>query len=75
MLLNKEHTMLAGNLIMNEYMPNVIETVAENRWVNAKNANAKVLVTASTAEYIMLSKTIPEGIELKKIEEVVAECL
>ena len=75
MLLNKEYTMLAGNLVMNEYMPNVIEAVAANRWINAKNADAKVLVTASTAEYAMLSKTKPEGIELKKLEEVVAECL
>ena len=75
MLLNKEHTMLAGNLIMNEYMPKVMEDVAANRWINAENANAKVLVTASTAEYVMLSKTKPEDIELKKLEEVVAECL
>lgn len=75
MLLNRAHTMLAGNLIMNEYMPKVIKTVAENRWTNAKNANAKILVTASTAEYAILSETKPEGIELKKIEEVVAECL
>ena len=74
MLLNKEYTMLAGNLIMNEYMPAVIEKVAQNRWTNAKNANAKVLVTASTAEYVMLAKTKPENIDLKKIEEVVSEC-
>ena len=75
MLLNKEYTMLAGNLIMNEYMPNVIEATAENRWLNAKNVNAKVLVTASTAEYVMLSKTKPEDIEIMKIEEVVEKCL
>lgn len=75
MLLNRAYTMLAGNLIMNEYMPNVIEKVAENRWFNAKNANAKVLVTTSTAEYEMLLKTKPEDMELKKIEEVIAECL
>ena len=75
MLLNKAYTMLAGNLIMNEYMPNVIEAVASNRWINAKNADAKVLVTASTAEYAMLSKTKPEDIELKKIEEVIEKCL
>ena len=75
MLLNKEHTMLAGNLIMNEYMPKVMEDVAANRWINAKNANAKVLVTVSPAEYAILSKTKPEDIELKKLEEVVAECL
>lgn len=75
MLLNREHTMLAGNLIMNEYMPKVIEKVAENRWINAKNANAEILVTESPAEYIMLSKTKPDGIELKTVEEVVYECL
>ena len=75
MLLNKEHTMLAGNLIMNEYMPKVMEDVAANRWINAKNANAKVLVTASTADYVMLSKTKPEDMELLKIEEVVEKCL
>ena len=68
-------TELAGNLIMNEYMPNVIEATAENRWLNAKNVNAKVLVTASTAEYVMLSKTKPEDIEIMKIEEVVEKCL
>ena len=37
--------------------------------------DTKVLVTAKTAEYILLSETKPEDIELKKIEEVVAECL
>ncbi len=75
MLLNKEYTMLAGNLIMNEYMPAVIEKVAENRWINAKNMDAETIVTASVADFVMLSKTKPEGIALKKIEEVVAECL
>ena len=75
MLLNKEYTMLAGNLIMNEYMPNVFEAVASNRWINAKNVNAKILVTQSTAEYVMLSKTKPEGIELMKVEEVIEKCL
>jgi len=75
MLLNKEYTMLAGNLIMNEYMPDVMAKVSENRWINAKNVDAKVVVTVSPAEYILLSQTKPDGIELKKIEEVVAECL
>lgn len=75
MLLNRKDTMLAGNLIMNEYMPKVMEKVAENRWINAKNANAKVLVTTSTAEYVLLSKTKPEDIELMKVEEVIEKCL
>ena len=75
MLLNKEHTMLAGNLIMNEYMPSVMEKVAENRWINAKNANTKILVTASFAEYTLLEKTKPEGMEVMKLEEAVLKCL
>ena len=75
MLNNSEHTMLAGNLIMNEYMPDVMVKVAENRWFNAENANAEILVTVSPAEYIMLEKTKPEGIALMKIEEAVLKCL
>lgn len=75
MLLNREYTMLAGNLIMNEYMPAVIEKVAENRWTNAKNADTKILVTESPAEYMMLSKVKPDGIELLKLEEAVLRCL
>ena len=75
MLLNREYTVLAGNLLMNEYMPQVMEMVAEKRWFNAKNADTKILVTASTAEYELLSKTKPEGMELLKLEEVVAKCL
>ena len=75
MLLNREHTMLAGNLIMNEYMPDVINKVAKNRWFNAENADAKILVTTSTAEYVMLSAVKPEGIELMKLEEAVLKCL
>ena len=75
MLLNRQYTMLAGNLIMNEYMPNVITKVAENRWLNAKNADAKILVTTSFAEYTKLSETKPEGIELMKLEEAVLKCL
>ena len=60
---------------MNEYMPDVIKNVAKNRWINAENAGAKILVTASPAEYIMLSETKPENIELLKLEEAVLKCL
>ena len=75
MLLNRKDTVLAGNLIMNEYMPDVIEKVAADRWINALNMDTKILVTASTAEYEMLAKTKPEGVELMKIEEAVLKCL
>ena len=75
MLLNRQYTMLAGNLIMNEYMPSVMQKVAENRWINAKNADAEILVTTSPAEYMILESVKPENIELMKIEEAVLKCL
>lgn len=75
MLLNGKDTMLAGNLIMNEYMPDVMKTVAEDRWINARNMNAKTVVTANPAEYAMLKNTKPEDIELLTIEEAVLKCL
>ncbi len=75
MLLNREYTMLAGNLIMNEYMPSVMKKVAENRWINAKGADAEILVTQSPAEYALLSETKPDNIQLMKLEEAVLKCL
>ena len=47
---------------MNEYMPNVIDAVAQNRWINALNMNAKILVTESVADYVALEKTKPENV-------------
>ena len=75
MLLSKEHTQLAGHLIMNEYMPNVIDEVSKSRWLNALNVDAKIVVTESVADYVALDKTKPQGIELLKLEEAVLKCL
>lgn len=75
MLLNRQHTMLAGHSVMYQYMPEVIKKVAQNRWINAKNAGAKVLVTVSPAEHIALCETKPGDIELMTVEEAVLKCL
>ena len=75
MLLNGKDTMLAGNLIMNEYMGDVMNRVAKDRWINARNMNAKTVVTANPAEYVMLKATQPEDIELVTVEEAVLKCL
>ena len=75
MLLYGKATMLAGNLIMNEYIPGVMKLVAEGRWANAKHVNVTTLVTASPAEYAMLASTNDGSIELITIEEAVAACL
>ena len=75
MLLNRRDTMLAGNLIMNEYMPAVMERVAADRWINAKNVGAKILVTESPAEYALLKETEPAGLEVLSLEEAIEKCL
>ncbi len=75
MLLWGKDTMLAGNLLMETYIPEVMAQVAKDRWTNALNMNAKTVVTASVAEYLMLKKTCPENAEVKAIEEVVLQCL
>ncbi len=75
MLCNRRDTMLAGNLIMNEYMPLVMLRVASDRWTNAKNVGAKTVVTESPAEYAMLKATEPDGMTVLTVEEAVAKCL
>ncbi len=72
---NRDHTVPAGNLIMNEYMPEVMTQIARDRWNDAAQVNTQVLVTVSTAEYLMLKATQPEGMELMTLEEVVLKCL
>lgn len=71
MLLNGKDTMWAGNLIMNAYMPNVMELTAKARWENALSTKAHALVTASPSEYEVLAKVKPDQMKLLSIEEVV----
>lgn len=73
MLLYNKDTMLAGNLIMNQYMPDVMKAVAHNRVVNAKNVGAEVIVTESPAEYELLSAD--SSMKVMSVEEVVLQCL
>lgn len=75
MLLAGKETVWAGNLILNEYLPDVMKLTAERRWVNTEYAKADVLVTAYPAEHVLLSKTMPEGKKIMTIEEVVLNSL
>jgi len=54
-------------------MSDVIDEVAKNRWKNAMNMNAEIVVTESVADYMALSKTKPQAIELLKLEEAVLD--
>ncbi len=71
MLLHGKQTMLAGNLIMNEYIPDVMKLVASNRIENALHVGAHTLVTSCPAEYVLLSENANNRIEVITLEEAI----
>ena len=73
MLLIGKETNMAGHLIMNEYMPNVISIVAKNRWVDATNMGCTTLVTENPAEYELLKANAPDGCRVVSVEEMILE--
>jgi len=72
-LLIRKEANLAGNLIMNEYMPDVMKTVALNRFEEAKRMDCKVIVTEQPAEYEILKANLKEGVRVVSIEEMLLE--
>ena len=73
MLLIGKEANLAGQLIMAEYMPNVMTEVALNRWQNAINMDCKTIVTENPAEYLALKATTPDGYQVLSVEEMILE--
>ncbi len=71
MLLNRKNTVWAGNILMAQYMPEVIRMVAERRIFNATSIGANTIVTASPAEYTALKNAAPEGVEILSIEDLI----
>ena len=73
MLLIGKEANLAGQLIMAEYMPDVIKQVAIDRWKNAINMDCKTVVTENPAEYVCLKATCPEGYRVITVEQMILE--
>ena len=73
MLLIGKEANLAGQLIMAEYMPDVMTQVAKDRWFNAKNMDCKTVVTENPAEYVALKATCPDGYRVITVEEMILE--
>lgn len=71
MLLNRAETVWAGNLLMAEYMPDVIKKVAERRIFNAKSVGADTIVTASVSEYASLKNAADEEFDIISIEDLI----
>ena len=73
MLLIGKEANLAGQLIMAEYMPEVMKQVAKDRWTNAVNMGCKTVVTENPAEYVALKATCPDGYRVISVEEMLLE--
>ena len=70
MHLNRAETVWAGNILMAEYLPDVIRRVAERRIFNAKSLGESVIVTASPSEYTAL-KSAAKDVEILSIEDLI----
>lgn len=70
MLLNRAETVWAGNILMAQYMPEVVKLVAKRRIFNATSVGAKTIVTACVAEYVSL-KSVAEDVEIISIEDLI----
>lgn len=70
MLCNRKDTMWAGNILMAEWIPDVMLRVAEDRMNNARGVNADTIVTASVSEYVAL-KAVEKDVKVISIEELI----
>ena len=71
MLCNGKDTMWAGNLLMKEWMNNVIVDVAKGRIRNAKGVGADTIVTASVSEYAALKAVEQSDVKILLLEELI----
>ncbi len=70
MLLNKNETVWAGNILMAQYMPDTIAKVAARRVFNAKSIGATAMVTAGVSEYAALKALDQTDVEILSIEDL-----
>lgn len=73
MLLNREETVWAGNLLMAEYLPDVIRLVAARRIFNAASVGAKIIVTTCPGEYAALRSVEQDQVEILSLEDLIPE--
>ena len=70
MLCNRAETVWAGNILMAQYLPDVIAKVAERRIFNATSIGANAIVTASVSEYVSL-KSVAKDVEIISLEDLI----
>ncbi len=71
MLCYGKDTMWAGNILMAQWMPEVIKQVSTDRINNAKGVCADTIVTASVSEYAALKNAGDQGVAIVSLEELI----
>lgn len=71
MLCNRKDTMWAGNILMAEWMPDVMKKVALDRVNNAKGVKADTIVTASVSEYVSLCNAEQNDVKILSMEDLI----
>lgn len=71
MLCCGKDTMWAGNILMKEWMPEVMLRVAGGRINNAKGVKADTIVTASVSEYASLKAVGQDEVKIFSLEELI----
>lgn len=71
MLLNRRETVWAGNILMAEYLPEIIKEVAARRLYNVESIHETAVVTASVSEYAALKSVNQDKITVLSIEDLI----
>ena len=71
MLLNRKETVWAGNILMAEYLPEVIKEVASRRLYNVESIHETAVVTACVSEYAALKSVNQDKITVLSIEDLI----
>lgn len=71
LFLNRKETVWAGNLLMAEYIPDVVKEVASRRIFNAVSIKENIIVTACVSEYAALKSVNQDKVEILSIEDLI----
>ena len=71
MHLNRAETVWAGNILMAQYIPDVMKLVAKRRIFNAKSLGESTIVTTCVSEYVSLKNAEDESVTILSLEDLI----
>ena len=71
MLLNRKETVWAGNILMAQYIPDVMKMVANRRLFNVKSIGQDTIVTACVSEYVSLKSVEQDDVTVLSLEDLI----